>query len=750
MKLLDKFLSQKALKYIIVVIVIGTVTLFAGIALGVAIGNMVRNGVTSMAVKDSPEHSSFDPPDPDTAGTNSVYFWNLTNPDAVMAGGTPNFQEVGPYDYTELSYRTNVAFSDDRTEFSYKSKIVYIAQEGNTAATDSITMLNPIYYGVIAQTGGESNFLVPVTAQALGSVIQGLQSPDFQMLTLANTAVLLLLGTKATLVAASNESTFLESWSNVTSVLPGYTTSSTHMQAGVENNASLAISSSIATLLWDNTQPASFVNTNLTVGGIGLWMAQLADSNDTSTLETLTGLTGPQVLMVTNWLATVWTVDASLTVLSLNPGLDSINDLGYAQWGTGIPTAMTSVDSVMVPEFAIWAQTLFPGVEIMANTSKLFFSGSYNLTDPVNLGTFLYLSQNTTANMVTLSAMYPGLDSSVQVMALAAYLGVHVMGDMVTTGIIQPLLNAGGGLFSTRTAECWMWGTCDDPLLSLLMQTPTQTRLLYNDTISSTTTTEASGVGDLNQVGRVLKMNDQTEIAGVYPETITVEGQSGFQYPPFQKSPPSEYLLWGGSSLKRSLRLVYQGEVENSGITLDRYVLDPATFDVSTKYGNTIPGFISLSAVAEGLPMYLSLPHFKDIEGWSNNFTSNMSPNDEIHQIIVDIQRFAGMALNGNKATQTNFYLQPGLTLFDTFYSGVTTGRMYPLYWACVHGGIDDETADVFKSKLIAGKQMSEALLLTLVIIGSLILFAGLFLLAVWYLKRNSKTQVKSINNPPA
>lgn len=54
-----------------------------------------------------------------------IYFWNITNPDAVIAGTEPPaLEEVGPYVMSDvLNKRQNITFSDYDREVSFVSTL---------------------------------------------------------------------------------------------------------------------------------------------------------------------------------------------------------------------------------------------------------------------------------------------------------------------------------------------------------------------------------------------------------------------------------------------------------------------------------------------------------------------------------------------------------------------------------------------------------------------------------------------------
>ncbi|KAI5278887.1 lysosome membrane protein 2 [Manis pentadactyla] len=73
------------------------------------------------------------------------YFFNVTNPEEILRGETPQLEEVGPYTYRELRNKVDIQFGDNGTTISAVSKKTYIFDRNQSVGdptTDLIRTLN--------------------------------------------------------------------------------------------------------------------------------------------------------------------------------------------------------------------------------------------------------------------------------------------------------------------------------------------------------------------------------------------------------------------------------------------------------------------------------------------------------------------------------------------------------------------------------------------------------------------------------
>ncbi|XP_071864324.1 sensory neuron membrane protein 2, partial [Bombus fervidus] len=85
--------------------------------------------------------------------TFTCYFFNVTNPDEVMSGSNPYFNEVGPFTYDEILEKQIIDVDDTMDEITYTTKSTYSFNKDlsvKLSKHDKITILNPAYIGTIS------------------------------------------------------------------------------------------------------------------------------------------------------------------------------------------------------------------------------------------------------------------------------------------------------------------------------------------------------------------------------------------------------------------------------------------------------------------------------------------------------------------------------------------------------------------------------------------------------------------------
>lgn len=82
-----------------------------------------------------------------------MQFWlfNVTNPEAVMGGATPELQQVGPYTYEEKQLKYNLTFDDEEGTVTYlQNKTFFFRPELSPGVTlaDRVTTINAVMIGL--------------------------------------------------------------------------------------------------------------------------------------------------------------------------------------------------------------------------------------------------------------------------------------------------------------------------------------------------------------------------------------------------------------------------------------------------------------------------------------------------------------------------------------------------------------------------------------------------------------------------
>ncbi|KAG8231724.1 hypothetical protein J437_LFUL013188 [Ladona fulva] len=105
-----------------------------------------------------------------------VYFFNVTNVDEILAGGTPIVNEVGPYVYNEYREKEQIDIRENYGTAAYYQRTLFEFNEEKSfplTESDPITMVNVAMMGMIETAEIETPNLVSLLGGALGEIFVG-------------------------------------------------------------------------------------------------------------------------------------------------------------------------------------------------------------------------------------------------------------------------------------------------------------------------------------------------------------------------------------------------------------------------------------------------------------------------------------------------------------------------------------------------------------------------------------------------
>lgn len=204
-----------------------------------------------------------------------------------------------------------------------------------------------------------------------------------------------------------------------------------------------------------------------------------------------------------------------------------------------------------------------------------------------------------------------------------------------------------------------------------------------------------TGVDDISHLG-VLGEWDYTNRTTFYESHCgDVNGSAGEFFPP--KRDKTSISLFS-PDICRTLDLNYKEEVKVDGISGYRYWGDDKMFANQTQCPNNwcwcpageCPphGALDVSTCKWGAPAYISFPHFYHADESYRNAVIGMHPEEEKHQMYIDLEPRSGIPLQVSAAFQINILLQPldGFSLFKD-----VPKTYFPAIWFKQTARIDNE-----------------------------------------------------------
>ena len=185
--------------------------------------------------------------------------------------------------------------------------------------------------------------------------------------------------------------------------------------------------------------------------------------------------------------------------------------------------------------------------------------------------------------------------------------------------------------------------------------------LQVNDSIEdSYTSTINTGIPDITQVGQFIRWNGRTQldIWQEGSEANELRGTEGFFFRPYLRG--GDRLTAFVDDIVRSIDILYEGKVNQLGVSAFRYGIDNTTFKGAStepknaQYFSWCPDgmfFLGPTQVVE-VPVYGSKPHFLDGDPLLLESVVGLEPNREEHDTVIDIEPITGANVNFQRKLQ--------------------------------------------------------------------------------------------------
>uniref|UniRef100_A0A2D4L570 Platelet glycoprotein 4 n=1 Tax=Micrurus spixii TaxID=129469 RepID=A0A2D4L570_9SAUR len=324
---------------------------------------------------------------------------------------------------------------------------------------------------------------------------------------------------------------------------------------------------------------------------------------------------------------------------------------------------------------------------------------------------------------------------------------------MFEAGLIQALMNiwmksSKSYFLQTRTVKELLWGYEDPFLKKIPMAKVTKVVGVfypYNET-SDGPYQIYSGKGDLTKKGSIITYNNSRTITHWQSYCGMVNGTDASSFHPFVNK--NEELRFFSSDICRSISAKFESEQIVKNIPLYRFVIPPSAFaspftnpdnvcfciDTEISKNCTLGGMLDISRCKAGRPVYISLPHFLHASKEFFQYVKGLKPDEEEHKTFLDVEPITGFTLHFAKRLQINMLVKPNAKI--TALKNIKHHFVFPILWLNETAIIDDDKADIFRSKVTNKIKLLNFLQLALMIIGSVI-FLG-FLVAFFLCKGKS------------
>jgi len=178
----------------------------------------------------------------------------------------------------------------------------------------------------------------------------------------------------------------------------------------------------------------------------------------------------------------------------------------------------------------------------------------------------------------------------------------------------------------------------------------------------------STGADNIYNLGKIKSWNDQTVLRywnNSYANAIN--GSDGSKYPPNIKK--DQILYFFNPDLCRSSSLEYLKENDIEGVKTYDFHLSPNIFSNNETLNPLYKGFCpkddclgtgvqSIRECRDGLPMFISLPHFLNADEKFNKSVIGLNPDSDKHDYIVSLEPMTGTTIKSNIRIQFNYHLK--------------------------------------------------------------------------------------------
>lgn len=215
-----------------------------------------------------------------------------------------------------------------------------------------------------------------------------------------------------------------------------------------------------------------------------------------------------------------------------------------------------------------------------------------------------------------------------------------------------------------------------------------------------------TGEGDISQFGEVKEWNYSPDLPYYTGSCQEVRGSGGEFYPPEQDQ-ENPITIFNGE-LCRPLDMYFTEEVNEQGMTLNKYAATPRSFDNGSLYpesrcfssGDVVPsGVMNISACRMGAPVFVSFPHFYAADPYFLQFVDGLSPQREKHEFSIAMEPFTAVPITVAARLQVNLLLQPieYIALFED-----VPYMFFPVIWFEQKVTVPDDVSSLIKMAVLA------------------------------------------------